>query len=404
MLDLEELLKKRVANRAIREIKKARGHWPISFLVLFLVCSMGWFYAQVRRLESKNKAMRQSIKILEQGIAITPHLGKALIPDSLAGVPFGEDLGVVLAVKEVDIRNVAAPFNPSLIQTPSGYDLFFRYDVMNPKLAHASYSSRIGVVPLNHQFEQGDQEFKRIHLETEYADDPRVLFVGDELYLFFNRLNEDNAKCRFMSAVNLDRNTYDVNYSTILDMNLQWVEKNWSPFEYVAEDGEPRLFLEYQITPRKLLELPNPQLNDLKNVTLPREVTYLSLPWGELWGRMSGGTPAQKIGDEYLSFFHSWFTDEKGLAWYVMGAYTFDSHPPFNITGISKTPLLFRGIYETPFTNTSSIKKRVIFPSGFCLEKQESRELIHLACGENDCAVKIVTIDKDKLIKSMVRF
>ena len=59
--------------------------------------------------------------------------------------------------------------------------------------------------------------------------------------------------------------------------------------------------------------------------------------------------------------------DENRLVWIVMEAYTFSATPPFNLTGISKYPILFRGIYETPFTNTASIDKRVIFPSGFVL-------------------------------------
>ena len=87
-----------------------------------------------------------------------------------------------------------------------------------------------------------------------------------------------------------------------------------------------------------------------------------------------------------------------------MGAYTFNAAPPFNLTGISKYPILFKGIYETPFINTASIDKRVIFPSGFVVENQDDRELIHLACGENDCSVKIVTLDKEQLLKSMLRF
>jgi hypothetical protein len=87
-----------------------------------------------------------------------------------------------------------------------------------------------------------------------------------------------------------------------------------------------------------------------------------------------------------------------------MGAYTFEAHPPFRITGISNHPILFRGIFDTPYINTASLDKRVIFPSGFVLEKQQNKELIHVACGENDSAVKIITLDKEKLIKSMNRF
>jgi predicted GH43/DUF377 family glycosyl hydrolase len=111
------------------------------------------------------------------------------------------------------------------------------------------------------------------------------------------------------------------------------------------------------------------------------------------------------VGGEYLGFFHSCFMDQKSnLLWYVMGAYTFEDQAPFRITGISPYPILFKDIYQTPIIHTGCIEKRVIFPSGYILEKQGDKELIHLACGENDCSVKIVTIDKDKLIQGMERF
>ncbi|MBX9744839.1 MAG: hypothetical protein K2X08_06490 [Chlamydiales bacterium] len=87
-----------------------------------------------------------------------------------------------------------------------------------------------------------------------------------------------------------------------------------------------------------------------------------------------------------------------------MGAYTFKAEPPFTITRMSPQPILFRGIFDTPIANTAQDWKRVIFPSGFVLEKQQDRELIHLACGENDCAIKIVTFDKKALLDSLIKF
>jgi len=411
MLNLKDVLKNRMSHISqVEEIssKKKGVNRLILAMTCILLCSIGtfgWLHHRMCRLESKQTALRRSVKMLKYGAPPLPQLlGKVPIPTELSGVPFGEETKIVLAVKEVNIRKITAPYNPSLIESGSGYDLFFRYDVINPNLAYARFSSRIGVVPLNHRFEQEDQEFKRIDLQTEYADDPRVLMIGNQLYLFCNRLLESYPKCRSMCAANIDQNTYAVNYSTTLDINLHWVEKNWSPFEYIGEDQKPRIFLEYRINPRKLLELPNPQVNELKNVLVPAEAAYLSIPWAEKWGEISGGTPAKKIGDEYLGFFHSWFTDENRSVWYVMGAYTFNATPPFNLTGISKYPILFKGIYETPYSNTASVGKRVIFPSGFVLENQNGREVIHLACGENDCGVKIVTMDKEKLLKSILHF
>ncbi|MGL4540609.1 MAG: hypothetical protein ACRCU0_06520 [Candidatus Rhabdochlamydia sp.] len=357
---------------------------------------------EIKRQVRKHSFNKRLMTKLEKGVLGTTYcLGKTPVPFELACVPYGEDSGLVLGVKQVDIRNISYPYNPSLVPSPSGYELFFRYDVISSRSKHLPFYSRIGVVHLNDRFEQEGKEFKRIHVSTEYAEDPRVLLVNDKLFMFYNVLNTKNSRNRSMCVANIDRTSFDVNYSTILEMNLQWIEKNWSPFEYVGADQKGRLLIEYQINPRKLLELPDPKVNDIKNLILPQDIAYLPLFWK--WGTIRGGTPAQKIGNEYLGFFHSSFSNN-GIVWYVMGAYTFAAEPPFGVTGISHYPILFRKIFETPFVNTDLINKRVIFPSGFVIEKKDDKELIQLACGENDSSIKIITLDKDKLLKSMNRF
>ncbi len=378
------------------------------WIIFTTLCVIGVgiaFKKEIKRQVQKQSFNKRFMEKLEKGVLGTSYcLGKIPVPFSLAAVPYGEDSGLVLGVKQIDIRNVSYPYNASLIPAPSGYELFFRYDIVSSSAKYLPFFSRIGVVHLNNRFEQ-EKEFKRIDLKTEYAEDPRVLLVDDKLYMFYNVLNTKNLKNRSMYVANLDRTSFDVNYSTILEMNLQWVEKNWSPFEYVGADQKGHLFIEYQISPRKLLELPDPKVNEIKNLTLPQEVAYLPLFWTKKWGTVRGGTPAQKIGNEYLGFFHSSFADkDKGLVWYVMGAYTFAAEPPFGITGISHYPILFRSIFETPSVNKDLINKRVIFPSGFIMEKKDGKELIQLACGENDSSIKIITLDKEKLIKSMNRF
>lgn len=58
------------------------------------------------------------------------------------------------------------------------------------------------------------------------------------------------------------------------------------------------------------------------------------------YGEMRGGTPPVRVGDEYITFFHSslpWRIRQKR---YYMGAYAFSATAPFNITRITKTPLL----------------------------------------------------------------
>ncbi len=340
---------------------------------------------------------------MSRGMVTSHCFGKVPIPPRLANVPFADDLGIVLGVKSVPIRNVRAPHNASLIRTASGYELFFRYDVVSWKSYFAPYFSRIGVVHLNDQFEQGEQEFRTLDLDNDFAEDPRAMFVGDQLYVFCNILDTDNLKCRSMCVANVDPSSFNVNYRTVLEMNFQWMEKNWIPFEYVGANQEPKLFLEYRISPRKLLEVPDPQGGAMVDLRTPKGTAYITLPWANKWGEPRGGTPFIKVGDEYLSFFHSGFHEANGLIWYVMGAYTSEAHPPFRITGISDYPILFRGIFDSPVIHTADAHKRVIFPAGIVVEKRGGKEIAHVSCGENDCAVKIVSFDLEKLMQSIGR-
>jgi len=383
--------------------KSFRFLWLIAIVGVSLIGALALLQGQIEKLKKREKILRHSVNILEYGTLSADCLGQIPVPPKLANIPFGEDLGLVVGVKSVPVRNVKAPHNPSLIASESGYDLFFRYDVLSSQSKYAPYFSRIGVVSLDKNFEQTDKEFQKINLPTDYTEDPRVISFGEKLYLVFNMLDLNNLQCRQMCISGLSRDTFDVDFTTVLDMNLKRIEKNWPPFEYIGADNKRELLFEYQISPRTILALPDPRKNELKPLISPREIAYLSLPWPEKWGEIRGGTPAQKIGDEYLGFFHSLLLESNGLDWYLMGAYTFQAEPPFAITGVSTQPIFFRGIFDTPITNTASTNKRVSYPSGFVIEKQQDRELIHLSCGENDSGIKIVTLDKEVLLKNMNR-
>jgi predicted GH43/DUF377 family glycosyl hydrolase len=89
--------------------------------------------------------------------------------------------------------------------------------------------------------------------------------------------------------------------------------------------------------------------------------------------------------------------DRKGISWYVMAAYTFEENPPFRITAISPHPILFKGIYDSPILNTAWHYQRAVFPAGFVMCQGQ----IHVALGENDSAVKIVSLDQDALLNSL---
>jgi hypothetical protein len=376
-----------------------------SFLLLVIISLLG---VKIYSMEKKDKKTRKHMRHLSHemvGIGSSKTFGNTRAPLRLAEVPFAEELQVVKSVKQVQIRNMIAPLNPTLLRSPNGgYDLFFRYDVPSAKAINGPFFCRIGAVHLDEHFEQGEKEFQRLNLGSEYAEDPRAFFFQGKPYLFFNQLDLNQPRCRTMSLACLDPETLTVRYKTDLDLNLQWIEKNWPPFEVTDEEGKSSLYFEYQITPRKLYAIEDPNTSHFQDIRLPKDIAYTHLPWVGKWGTIRGGTPPLKIGDEYLSFFHSSFKELNGMYWYVMGAYTFNAKYPFKITRMSAAPILYRGIYETPIIHTADPSKRVCFPSGFVIEKREDGDLIYLACGDNDCAINIVTIDKEKLLKSMVPF
>ena len=372
--------------------------------LLALVIS-GWGQIRLIKQEQKQKAIRKILNSIDLESIYDLQLSMASLPPELKNIPLGEENGLIISVKKIDLKGVEFPYNASIIPGKNGYDLFFRYDTFNPNQAPSSqFNSYVGLASLDRRFHQVGDFTKKIELNSEYAEDPRALFVGEDLYLFFNQMDSSNQSCRFMTVAQLDRDTHKVKTIAPLSLNYQWIEKNWSPFEYVDENGKFQLMAEYRITPRKLVAISPLTEQKIQEILVPFKSAYRHLPWAESWGEIKGGTPAQKIGDEYLGFFHSWFKTKSKQIWYVMGAYTFQASYPFEITGISKHPILFNGIYDTPVKNSSCFRKRVIFPGSFVVSKEQNRDLIHLACGENDCAIKIVTLDKDLLYKNMYRF
>lgn len=302
----------------------------------------------------------------------------------------------LLSVKDVQIKDVFAPYNASIIEKENGgYHLFFRYDVVHQMhLNH--YNTNIGYAELDKDFNQAGKKFVKINTESPYSEDPRILRAKDNLYLVYNDGPSRGLRGRKMHIAHLDLETFQPQQITTMDPRLSNVEKNWVPFEY-----QNTIHFEYQVfRPRKVLCLEKSTRATLTNISdTPKiEKTY----WEKKWGKPLGGSSARLIDGEYLGFFHSKFKDNLQQTWYVMGAYTFEAKPPFKITSMSKYPILYNGIYRSKPLNTSDPQKFVIFPCGYVIEHSEDKTLLHLACGENDCAIKILSFDKEQLLKTLV--
>lgn len=367
---------------------------------------IGWqFKYYKKQLASQKRKTHNRLKIcrdISNGIPLKAAVEgyRGAFPKQFDNLPLSNN-EIVLDVKKLDIRNVAAPYNASLIEIDNGYLVFFRYDIVKQMHLHL-FHTYIGCAELDKNFKQTDKEFVTIDMKSNFAEDPRVVKLNNSFSLIYNNLVPAKFYSRAMHIANVDFNKQEASKIEKIDLLLGRVEKNWAPFIYQAEDVSETIHFEYQLVgPRKILKY-NPSSSPKWVITeSSKDLDNWCAEWSEKWGPPLGGTGARLIGEEYVSFFHSKFKAEDGAFWYVMGAYTFEAKPPFRITSISTAPILFNGIYETPALNTASPDKFVIFPCGFAVERREEKTLIHLGCGENDSAIKILTIDKDALLRSL---
>lgn len=337
-----------------------------------------------------------------QTLSARPRAISTSMPEQFANVPFGEQTGLVLGNKKLNIRGDICPYNASIVRRgTNGYHIVFRYDEID-ETSPLDFYSYLGYAQLDDQFNQTDKEFTVLNTHTRSPEDPRILRAKDKDYLIFNDFGQGrNLGNRYMYLGEIDFDKLNIQNVISFNPNLQFIEKNWVPFEYIGKNKDAEIYFEYSISPLKLLKIDNFSKPSITHVFSPRELKEIC--WPKLWGEIRGGTAAQKLDGQYLAFFHSSFQDRNDVLWYCMGAYTFEATPPFRITGISHYPILFEGIYTTPHMNTADPFKRVLFPCSFVVESKKEGDAIHISCGENDSGVKIVTLDKEKLLKELKR-
>jgi len=124
-------------------------------------------------------------------------------------------------------------------------------------------------------------------------------------------------------------------------------EKNWLWFFH----GE-QLHMEYQASPHIVCRF------SLDGKFEQEYKTEANLSWD--YGVIRGGTPPVLVGNEYLTFFHSRLKLEEHHWRYYMGAYTFESQPPFRIIRMTTEPLLAGSSDDIE----SPSKPLVVFPCG----------------------------------------
>ncbi len=323
------------------------------------------------------------------------------LPTRLARVSCAQKLGIVQHVRTVQLDSEFPKYNPSIIENEEGgYHLFFRHDEPKDIWKTVPFYSYIGYADLDENF-LPKKVIDKLDTGSQYSEDPRVVKVGKDLFLSWNDQLNAKVYCRTIHSGKWDPKSYKFDYITNLDQHINLVEKNWVPFER-WEKNTPHLSFVYAVLPHKILDVPHPEKNEVSHLISKDNAALSKLTWNRQWGKIGGGTTARLVDGEYISFFHSSFREADGLIWYVMGAYTFEAAPPYRITSMSPCPIVFPGIYGSEFLNTADPSKRILYPAGVALETKEGKTLLHVSCGENDSAIKIVTIDYQTLRKSMV--
>lgn len=160
------------------------------------------------------------------------------------------------------------------------------------------------------------------------------------------------------------------------------VNGNRYNFEVITRQGEQRS----HSTIMTMIE------QQKQNIIRSENIVIIS--WA--YGAIRGGSPAIYVPENkvFLAIFHSsYFHYDIESVVYYMGAYIYESQPPFEILAHSKVPILPKGLY-------SGIDdwKHIIFPSGILRIKDD----IFISIGYNDTKGYIYKIGLEKILNSLV--
>jgi predicted GH43/DUF377 family glycosyl hydrolase len=309
----------------------------------------------------------------------------------------------VLKTQQIKIPGFDHAFNPGIVRWNDKLLLCFRF-IPDAK---QTFHSHIGLVWLNDDFSIISTP-EILHLQAsshvpERIDDARLIVVAGKLYLVYsNNIDEKVSRGGFRMFIAELRQDVHGKFFAYTSERLSYFsgesqalrEKNWVPF-----DCQGKLLLAYSITPHLIFA---PLLDGSEACEMISLSSQNSNAWN--WGTLRGGTPAMKIGEDYLSFFHSSVkmasvhSDAKETMHYFMGAYTFSAEPPFALKYISPEPIFGKNFYQGAKYKPYWGSVNVVFPCGFVFNDN----YIWVTYGRQDHEVWLVKIDRKGLFASMI--
>ncbi|MEN9654879.1 MAG: hypothetical protein RL235_991 [Chlamydiota bacterium] len=305
----------------------------------------------------------------------------------------------VLGTKQIIIPEHPDAFNPAIIQWKDRFLMAFRF-----RSPTTRSTSTIGLIWLDNCFRPvGQPMYLGLRnvpdLYPALQQDPRLIASEDKLWITFSNAipgrTDKDIRRMFVSEVLEDNEGFYIDHPVCLtdfegERESRW-EKNWIPFVW-----NNQLQLIYSIAPHTILE---PVLGTHQCFTTA--TTMSAIQWE--WGVLRGGTPPIRIGNEYLSFFHSskitasLHSKGKMIQHYFMGAYTFEAFPPFAVTRISPEPIVGPRFYHGAEHPTWK-PLRVVFPTGLI----DDGDVMWVFYGRQDFEIWVAKIDKARLLNSLV--
>ena len=302
-----------------------------------------------------------------------------------------------------------ANYNPSIVRCGSEYLMSFRHDVPDPNVrSSVQRRSVTGLLRLDGAMHpEGDPTYLKLEGRYRNCEDARLFYFGDKLYLCCCAFFPEGWSTK-MTLMEIDQKTLEVRSITNLGYDgARKIEKNWTPIAYSPAPGKEELYLLYSFSPHTVLKTglePNGKIAS-KTAPLPSSPAPKAVQqWTKKWGFVSGGTPALRIGENYLTFFHSHFK-ARGQVWYVMGAALLEGQPPFRLVKFSPRPILFRKMFSAQRHSDPLFRlaasTHVVFPAGFVEGTYRRKPAFHVFYGDNDSGIGILTVDKEKLLTSL---
>lgn len=335
---------------------------------------------------SNNAALCETVARLENDLGITVAALDRDVPSILEQTPFETGFYNFGKARPEGVRF----FNQGIIERDGKDWLITRRATPNTALANGMNDVVAFELKDNHPVFMHPVQFKNTY-KDQHFEDPRVMSIGGRTLIsvtsFTTKGNAVTSYPHQLIGVANENWRIAPAYDPIYGTNggscatCTGHEKNWLWFEH---DGVP-MFV-YSNYPHVVVEMP-----DFINAARVHETEVQNPYW--MHGEIRGGTPPVRIGNEYLSFFHSslpWVSHKRR---YHMGAYCFEAKPPFRITRSSLLPIL-SGSRNDPWVQGLPL---VVFPCGAILRNGEWL----VTFGVNDCESAWIKIPHERLMETM---